>query len=72
MSSRTNKTFQKYFSHESKTKLDLIQIQLNTSVKIKEIMLLNTTFENLNALRNLNEVTNLSKNIFVSRKDKLT
>ena len=71
VSSRANITFQNYFSHESKTKLALIQRQLNASVKIKETMMLNTTFENLNGLRNLNQVTNLSKNVFSSRKEKL-
>jgi len=58
VSSRANIKFHNYFSHESKSKLDLIQRQLNESVKIKKIMMLNTNFEDLNGLRNLNEVTN--------------
>ena len=70
VSSRSNIKFQNYVSDESKTKLDLIERQLNVSVKIKEIMMLDTTFENLNGLRNLNEITNLSKNVCSSRKEK--
>ena len=72
MSSRANIKFHNYFSHESKSKLDLIQRQLNESVKMKKIMTLNTNFEDLNGLRNLNEVTNVSKNVFSSRKEKFS